>query len=118
MCGPSTADLVHAAAETRYRAERGYASDLDAADGDVGNWSDLAGTHSEFDPIAITRAAGESNRREWSENCDTCGRAYRRNLYGLTATVADGVGRILEDDEEQDADVDDGLDIRLEGCPF
>jgi hypothetical protein len=70
--GCSTADAIRARAETRYRAERGYASDRDAADGDVGNWSDLAGTPSEFNPIAVARAVGEAKRAAWFDLCESC----------------------------------------------
>jgi hypothetical protein len=70
--GCGTADAVRAHAERRHRAEHGYAGDLDAADGDLGDWSDLAGTPSEFNPIAIARAVGESKRNAWFELCESC----------------------------------------------
>ena len=55
----------------------------------------------------------------WAHDCDTCGRAYRRALYGLASTVAAGVDRIMDDEEDEEtAGVEDGLDVRLEGCPF
>ena len=70
--GCGTADAVRAHAERRHRAEFGYAGDLDAADGDLGDWSDLSGTPSEFSPIAVARAVGESKRAAWFELCESC----------------------------------------------
>ena len=70
--GCGTADAVRAHAERRHRAEFGYAGDLDAADGDLGDWSDLSGTPSEFNPIAVARAVGESKRNAWFDLCESC----------------------------------------------
>ena len=118
--GGSTADEIKRRAELKYRAEHGgYASDLDAMDGDTnpGAREGFAPSEWEFDPIAVARAVGEAKRRNWYAMTDECGRAYRRDLYGLASTVAAGVDRILEDDEEH-AGVEDGIDVSLEGCPF
>lgn len=68
----STAEAVSAAVDLRYRAEYGRDRTVDAADADVGNWSDLLSTETEVDPIAIARRAGLAARRDWLAFAESC----------------------------------------------
>jgi hypothetical protein len=68
----STADAVTAAVDLRYRAEYGRDRNLDAADADVGNWSDMLSPETEVDPIEIARRAGLAARRDWLAFAESC----------------------------------------------
>ncbi len=99
--GGSTADAIHRAASRAYRAEHGYDPDVDAADGDCGDWHDLP---HEFNPIEIARHVGAAKRAAWFDMVDQCS-TY---VAAETAAGRDPWRPVVVDSASVDAEV----------CPF